>query len=380
MRVLFQARSNLQSQPGGDTIQLMKTKEHLQALGVETELDPDPSADLTPYDLVHLFNITYTPDTYVQILNARKQKKKTALSTVYWNRDELEENDRSLAVHYREPMRYKLRRFRRSLVAGLGLATREKALDFRKKNLYYRIGYHRQASEILKGADILLPNSEMEKSLILRDFSLPPSKSFHIVVNGIEADFSAAPVPLGQNSFFRKYGVRDFILCVGRIEKRKNQLLLLDALKDLPIAVVLIGSGYDSDYYCKVQSMLRPSDRMIDSWPHDKIQEAYSLARVHVLPSYYETPGLVSLEAGSAGLNVVVGDRGSEVEYFRDYVEYCDPSDGASIRKAVERALERKVPNTDLMMHVRENFTWEKSARQTLEAYRRIHPCPTRTR
>ena len=42
------------------------------------------------------------------------------------------------------------------------------------------------------------------------------------------------------NLFFKKYGLNDFVLCVGRIEDLKNQLSLLKAMCNLDIPVVLI--------------------------------------------------------------------------------------------------------------------------------------------
>ena len=38
MKVLFQTRTNLFDAPGGDLIQMMKTKEHLEKLGVTVDI------------------------------------------------------------------------------------------------------------------------------------------------------------------------------------------------------------------------------------------------------------------------------------------------------------------------------------------------------
>ena len=47
MKVLFQTRTNLFDAPGGDMIQLLKTKEHLEKLGVEVDVSLEFEPDLS---------------------------------------------------------------------------------------------------------------------------------------------------------------------------------------------------------------------------------------------------------------------------------------------------------------------------------------------
>jgi glycosyltransferase involved in cell wall biosynthesis len=100
----------------------------------------------------------------------------------------------------------------------------------------------------------------------------------------------------------------------------------------------------------------------------DDLIPVYQNARVHVLASWFETPGLVSLEAALAGCAVVTTDRGSPREYFGDLARYCRPDSIGSIRCAVEQAWEEG-PTPGLREHVLNNFTWETVAKRTLDAY-----------
>jgi glycosyltransferase involved in cell wall biosynthesis len=90
---------------------------------------------------------------------------------------------------------------------------------------------------------------------------------------------------------------------------------------------------------------------------------------VHALVSWYDTPGLVSLEAAMAGCRIVTTDRGSAREYFGSTVDYCDPADPESIRRAVVAAWERPKPARDLQRLVYRNYCWERAARATLRGY-----------
>ncbi|NJM80127.1 MAG: hypothetical protein HC854_11875 [Flavobacterium sp.] len=83
MRVLFQTRTNLYSSPGGDLIQIQKTKEFLEKLYVKVDVSLEFEPDLSKYDIVHLFNLMDPQDIYLQLENAKKQNKKIVLSTIY---------------------------------------------------------------------------------------------------------------------------------------------------------------------------------------------------------------------------------------------------------------------------------------------------------
>jgi glycosyltransferase involved in cell wall biosynthesis len=104
---------------------------------------------------------------------------------------------------------------------------------------------------------------------------------------------------------------------------------------------------------------------------HDELRSAYAAARAHILPSWFETPGLSSLEAGLSGCSIATTDRGSTREYFRDLADYCDPASTVSIRRAALRAYDR--PRSEqLKRHILDRFTWEAAGRQTAAAYDRI--------
>ncbi len=84
--------------------------------------------------------------------------------------------------------------------------------------------------------------------------------------------------------------------------------------------------------------------------------------------SWYETPGLSSLEAAASGCAIVSTEVGTAYEYFGDYAEYCDPKDINSIKSAIERAWE-KGPLELLKEKIIEYYNWERAAMLTLDAY-----------
>ena len=336
-RVLMQIRPDWESSPGGDSIQLRGTQAALEALGVRVSVSTDLQPDLAGFDIVHAFNTTRPQESLEHCANARRQGKPVVLSTVYWDAREFLHRAQQMLDPDFEP----------SAREVATLAAREA-----------------QAAVVMEMADLLLPNSEAERDLLARNFGVAEEQC-RVVPNAVEERFFEAT----PDDFVREHRVGDFVLCVGRIELRKNQYALLAALEDSDLPLVLIGPAMDEAYLERCRSRATPRVTFIPALPHELLPSAYAAARVHVLPSWYDTPGLVSLEAAAAGCNIVSTDRGSAREYFGDLAWYCSPDDVDSIRRAVTAAWD--TPRSDgAARHVREGYTWAVAARTTLEAYR----------
>jgi glycosyltransferase involved in cell wall biosynthesis len=298
---------------------------------VKTEWSDAAQIDLNGYDLVHLFNIMPVEDTYGQFFNARRQGKPIVLSPIFW-----------------EPAEY--------------LEMNGQADTFGD---WWRTTMPRRR-EILAGVNLILPNSAAELEVLRRVFTdLPPAE---LVPNAAERSFATAR----PERFRSQFVSREFILSVGRICRRKNQLSLIRVTRELGLPLVLIGPLNDGEYYreCrKAAAGARVS--FLDTLSQAELASAYAAARVHALVSWYDTPGLVSLEAALAGCRIVSTDRGSTREYLGDAVFYCDPGDEKSIRRAVKAAWESK-PNPELKARILDQYTWEEAARATYRGYRRV--------
>jgi glycosyltransferase involved in cell wall biosynthesis len=109
----------------------------------------------------------------------------------------------------------------------------------------------------------------------------------------------------------------------------------------------------------------------IDSLTPLELSSAYAAARIHALVSWYDTPGLVSLEAALAGCNIVTTDRGSPREYFGNLAYYCDPGKRDSICQAIRDAW-HGTKDHRLKELVFNNYTWEKAALKTYRAYQSV--------
>ena len=108
------------------------------------------------------------------------------------------------------------------------------------------------------------------------------------------------------------------LLCVARIDRQKNQMMLVEWLARNPGATVrLVGPVTQPDYRAEMESraaQLGVSGRLSFTGAlkpaSEELLREYADADVFVLPSRHEPFGIVVLEAWAAGLPVVASDVG----------------------------------------------------------------------
>jgi hypothetical protein len=94
-------------------------------------------------------------------------------------------------------------------------------------------------------------------------------------------------------------------------------------------------------------------------------------ASVHVLPSWYELPGLVTLEAASCGTPVVATDWGGILDYLpKHLVHTCQPDDPESIYNATMDAIQSG--RNEQLAECAKSYTVESFGRQVFDVYERV--------
>jgi glycosyltransferase involved in cell wall biosynthesis len=358
MRVLFQNRPNSLSVWGGDTTQMVKTKEALEPLGVIGEISLEPEPDLSGFDLVHIFNVQTAEYGIRQVRNARRQGVPVVLSTIYWDLRPTIQSDDYLKYHSNP-------RIKR--LAGLSIPATRLAIDL------YRGKHDLLVKEMLDGANILLPNSVAELEIIATFFSMPSVRARAIVVpNAVSAEFD--PEPSEETRRVLASLPEKYLLQVANFDPGKGQLNLLRALASLPeIPVVFVGRGSNLPYFqaCRNLAVKRGRAYFVDHVPHGQIAWFQRRAKVHALPSLRESPGLATLEAAVNGANCVVGIYCPVQEYFGEDVWLCDPVCPESIKDAVALAWNAQT-NVRLKERILREFTWKHAAETTLRGYKRV--------
>jgi len=342
LKVLFFTYPAALQVTGGGTVQLLKTKEYLEKLGVSVKLFDQWKDKISDYDLIHIFSVH--SDTLKFLEFVKSINKPVAISTIFWPLDEFAKREKQLK-------------------------SKEKFKILTKSLIDKYLTALSPTKSILDLADILLPNGIAEREIIIEIFGTKRSK-FIVVPNGVDKKFANA----SSKEFERRYGLKDFVLSVGKLGPRKNQLGLIRALKNEDIPLVFIGDVSDVSYLklCKKEASKNANIHFLGLLKNESLlMSAYAACKVFALPSWYETPGLSALEAGLTGANVVITEKGATKEYFKNYSWYVDSDNVEDIKEKVLQALNSK-KTRKLATHILKNFTWEKVAKKTLEAYKKI--------
>jgi len=317
VRVLFSTYPWAFELPGGGEIQLQKYAEYLPVHGVDVQLHDIWRANLAEVALVHFFSCI------------------------------------GGSVHYCNHVRQR----------GLPLVVSSSLWITPQTADQYPIDEIRAQLSL---ADVVVTNSDTESDLLANVLALPRDR-FKAVMNGFDSRFLRPPDP---ELFRTSFGITGpFILNVGNIEPRKNQLALVRALAGHPLPLVLIGRQRDGTYASTVFSEGGEKLRYLGALDHSdpRLASAFAACAAFVLPSTLETPGLAALEAAAAGAPVVVTSEGSTRDYFGSYAEYVDPCNPQDIRRGMESALTRgRLPN--LKDRVRQ-FSWPEVTRELLAVY-----------
>jgi len=343
IRVAFFVYPSAFQNIGGGEILLLKTKEYLERKGVYCKLFDIWNDKLDDFDILHV--VGSVKDCLGLMETAKNKGIKIILDPIFFSTFQ-----RALYEHG-GPER-KIASCARHLI----------------KTLFPFFPSDRRKMMVL--ADAVIPNSHVEQKQLESLFWIS-KKKMHIVPNCVDAGFSE-----GDAGLFRtKYKLDNFILSVGRIEPRKNQLNLIRALKGFPAKLVIIGEPVSDykDYYEECRSAGSGSTAFIGRIGHEDalLKSAYKACSCLVSPGWFETPGLAALEAALAGANIATTDKGCTKEYFLDFAEYFDPADKRQIRQAVEKAFSKE-RNPSLRDHVAKNFLWDRAAELNLEIYEKV--------
>ena len=212
-------------------------------------------------------------------------------------------------------------------------------------------------------ADLVITNSHAEARLLRHD-APRPIPNIGVAYSGVDDRFFDVSAARGREIT----GMDGFVLCVGRVEPIKNQLSLCRAMRDVRRPLLLVGGVLPgNEAYLAACRRELPDLVHIANLDRDLLRHVYAAAVCHVLPSWFETTGLATLEALAAGTPCIAARTCCVQEYFEDHVELADAGDVSSLRAAIETVLLRG-PRGDERSHAA-GFTWDRTAKELCDAY-----------
>jgi glycosyltransferase involved in cell wall biosynthesis len=180
-----------------------------------------------------------------------------------------------------------------------------------------------------------------------------------------------------------------FLLYVGRTNPQKNIPRLVEAfavlrgeIQDHPVyrdlRLLIIGdeiSRYPALRHAVIQSRVEDTVRFLGFVPIETLRSFYQAASAFVFPSLYEGFGLPPLEAMACGTPVVCSHVSSLPEVVGEAAEVVNPENVFDIARGMREVLlnaERRSTMVERGFEQARRFSWERTARQVLEAYEEI--------
>lgn len=213
-----------------------------------------------------------------------------------------------------------------------------------------RMVFRRVVPRAVRRAARVLTVSERTKHDIVEAYGVPDAQII-VTPNGVD------PV------FFPGEGARDYLLAVGAIQVRKNQLAAVDAASAVGLPLVIAGPEKDR---ALAEELRRRGARLEGYVEPERLAELYRGAACLVQPSLFEGFGLPVLEAMASGTPVVALCEPALEEVAGDaavFVEEDQLADG------IRHALAERDRFVWAGLERARRFSWRATAEKTLGVY-----------
>jgi D-inositol-3-phosphate glycosyltransferase len=186
----------------------------------------------------------------------------------------------------------------------------------------YRIAGERLVAQ---GADRIICASEGERKLLIEQYGVSPLQTVQVPC-GVDTDHFRPRSRAAARRRLHLPADEPLVLYVGRIEPLKGIDILLRAAAETDGRFHLLVVGGDSKDARRKAELERLAQEMgitervffQDAVSHEQLPMYYNAADICVVPSYYESFGLVALEAMACGVPVVASRVGGLLETVRD--------------------------------------------------------------
>ncbi|KZY73641.1 glycosyl transferase family 1 [Oleiphilus sp. HI0071] len=247
------------------------------------------------------------------------------------------------------------------------------------------------SNKLVEDADAVICVGEAERKKLSKRY---PKGNIHFLPNGVDVDYFAS----GNRERFqfelrhRGYSLKSsdrYILSVGSFYPQKNQAVLIRAFSELPKEkrrnkLVLMGLVYDQQYFESLKALAEELEVTDDvlfltdvSFDNPTLIDAYAAAELFVLPSLYETFGVVVLEAWAAGVPVIcdaVGGLPSFVENRHNGL-FCPMDQKDSLVTHMYHLLRNETTANELVKNARNDvrqYSWQHITEKLSNIYQSL--------
>ena len=230
---------------------------------------------------------------------------------------------------------------------------REPELFSRKDRLVFR----RAVPRAVRGAARVLTVSERTKRDLIELYGVAPERVV-VTPNGIDPAFHPSPSDTVSQS--------PYVLSVGAIQARKNQLAALGAATAAGLPLIVVGPAKDA---ALAEELRIRGARLEGHVEIERLAELYRGAACLVQASRFEGFGLPVLEAMASGTPVVAVREPALQEVAGSAAVFVD-EDG--LADGIRQALRETERLSAAGLERARAFSWRATAERTLAVYREI--------
>lgn len=324
---------------------------------------------------INLIKIAYLPGRYIPIFRLFLDELFFNISAYFWI---LRNGNKYNIIHLQGRSGFLYSLFPRKtphISTYHGLVSKEnKSIKAENLTLQYKLFYYMsnliEKISLKKSKNIIVVSKSLKEDII--DIT-KADKNFTVIPNGVHI-----PTIESVNNSKMK-----LITFVGRIEKTKGVKDLIDAIEkiDANIKCVLIGDGeYKKELveYVNNNTNIKNKVWFLGSLNAEEVNNWIALSKLVVLPSYYETQGIVLLEANSHkkpviasninGINEVITDGVNGLLFEKGNVnELCTKINTLLNDEKLAATLGLNGYNM-----VKESYTWTSIVEETENVYKQI--------
>ncbi|HEX8377929.1 MAG TPA: glycosyltransferase family 1 protein [Pedobacter sp.] len=207
-----------------------------------------------------------------------------------------------------------------------------------------RVIYKYKFKFACENASRIIAVSEQTKEDIINYFGISEDK-IDVVYQGCNKIFQEPSSDELKRKISRKYKLpKQYLLQVGTIERRKNLLLTVKALKNIPRTVKLVVIGKDTAYLKEVKALITQYklDRRViflKNVPLEDLPPIYQQAQIFIYPSEFEGFGIPIIEALHSGIPVIAAIGSCLEEAGGPHSSYIHPQDDIQLSWSVNSIL-----------------------------------------
>lgn len=228
-------------------------------------------------------------------------------------------------------------------------------------------------------ADHTITISASERERILRHSKVSPL-NVDFVYHGVNDEFREFSSQERDQVLNRYHLPKKYILYVGRLNRRKNIKVLLEAFATVEdnISLVIIGQNDYQEFELDKEILRLDIAKRVHKFEyvsHGDIEKIFSAATLFVFPSYAEGFGLPPLEAMRCGVPTIVSSGMAMPEICKDGAVYFEPTDSLQLSKKINFLLSDEDAYMAYKLNgkrIAEQYTWDKSAQKLLEILKNL--------